>query len=135
MNFYTFRTVPLSIIRSVSLYTQKWYTSWRFAESLQAGSGWNSVPSWSCLQAPGILIHAVFDLQLLRKQYDTLRRRRLSRFCIRTIFLFQSSYFVRSVSYRSMMVLLYLKKILLLPCVILERNLKIPNYMKDFIHV
>jgi len=33
-----FRTVPLSIIRSFSLYTQKWYMSYRFADSLQAGS-------------------------------------------------------------------------------------------------
>jgi len=33
-----FRTVPLSIIRSSSLYTQQWYKSYRFADSLQAGS-------------------------------------------------------------------------------------------------
>ena len=32
-----FRTVPLSIIRSFSLYTQQWYMSY----SLWAGSGWN----------------------------------------------------------------------------------------------
>jgi len=29
-----FRTVPLSIIRSFSLYTQQWYMSYRFADSL-----------------------------------------------------------------------------------------------------
>ena len=34
------RTVPLSIIMSFSLYTQQWYTSYRFADSLRAGSGW-----------------------------------------------------------------------------------------------
>jgi len=28
-----FRTVPLSIIRSFSLYTQQWYMSYRFADS------------------------------------------------------------------------------------------------------
>jgi len=39
-----FRTVPLSIIRSFSLYTQQWYVSY----SLRAGSG---RPSWSCSQA------------------------------------------------------------------------------------
>ena len=38
---YMFRTVPLSIIRSFSLYTQQWYMSYSFADSLQAGSGWN----------------------------------------------------------------------------------------------
>jgi len=30
---YMFRTVPLSIIRSFSLYTQQWYMSYRFADS------------------------------------------------------------------------------------------------------
>jgi len=44
-----FRTVPLPIIRSFSLYTQQWYMSYRFTDSLRAGSGWNS--SWSCSQA------------------------------------------------------------------------------------
>ena len=71
-----FRTVPLSIIRSFSLYTQQWYMPYRFADSLRAGSGRSSVirtefrpehdiyewhipllcvqwkvPSWSCSQA------------------------------------------------------------------------------------
>ena len=32
IKLYMFRTVPLSIIRSFSLYTQKWYMSYRFAE-------------------------------------------------------------------------------------------------------
>jgi len=36
-----FRTVPLSIIRSFSLYTQQWFTSYRCADSLRAGSGRN----------------------------------------------------------------------------------------------
>jgi hypothetical protein len=44
MKLYMFRTVPLSIIRSYSLYTQQWYMSYRFVDR----SGWNSVPSWSC---------------------------------------------------------------------------------------
>ena len=29
---YMFRTVPMSIIRSFSLYTQQWYMSYRFAD-------------------------------------------------------------------------------------------------------
>jgi len=41
MKLYIFRTVPLSIIRSFSLYTQQWYMSYRFADSLRAGSGCN----------------------------------------------------------------------------------------------
>jgi len=31
-----FRTFPLSIIRSSSLYTQQWYVSYRFGDSLLA---------------------------------------------------------------------------------------------------
>ena len=43
MKLYMFRTVPLSIMRSFSLYTQQWYTSmsYKFTDSLRAGSGWN----------------------------------------------------------------------------------------------
>jgi len=41
IKLYMFQTVPLSIIRSFSLYTQQWYMSYRFADSLRAGSGWN----------------------------------------------------------------------------------------------
>jgi len=37
-----FRAVPLSIIRSFSVYTQQWYMSYRFADCLRAGSEWNS---------------------------------------------------------------------------------------------
>jgi hypothetical protein len=36
-----FRTVPVSIIRSYSRYTQQWYMSYRFVDSFRAGSGWN----------------------------------------------------------------------------------------------
>jgi len=42
-----FQTVPLPIIRSFPLYAQQWYRSYRFADSLWAGS----VPSWSQSQA------------------------------------------------------------------------------------
>jgi hypothetical protein len=42
MKLYMFRTVPVSsIIRSFSLYTQQWYMSYSFADSLRAGSGFN----------------------------------------------------------------------------------------------
>ena len=33
-----FRTVPLSIIRSFSLYTQQWYMSYSSADSFRAGA-------------------------------------------------------------------------------------------------
>ena len=38
MKLYMFRTVPLSIIRSFSLYTQQWHMSYRYADSLRAGA-------------------------------------------------------------------------------------------------
>ena len=43
-----FRTVPLSIIKSFSLYTQQWYMSYRFADSLRAGSGWTCFGQFLC---------------------------------------------------------------------------------------
>ena len=36
IKLYMFRRIPLSIIRSFSLYTQQWYMSYRFADSLLA---------------------------------------------------------------------------------------------------
>jgi len=54
IKLYMFLKVPLSIIRSFSLYTQQWYVSYRFADSLRAGSGRSWVPSWSCWQAVSI---------------------------------------------------------------------------------
>ena len=45
-----FLTVPLSIIRSSLLYTQQWYMSYRFADSLRAGLG-RGCPDPARLQA------------------------------------------------------------------------------------
>ena len=61
-----FRTVPLSIIRRFPLYTQQWYVSYRFADSLRAGSGWNCVPSWSWSQA---VSKTVWHIRLLYVQW------------------------------------------------------------------
>jgi hypothetical protein len=36
---YEFRTCPLSIIRSYSLYTQQWYVPYSFVDSFRAASG------------------------------------------------------------------------------------------------
>jgi len=41
IKLYMFQTVPLSIITGFSLYTQQWCMSYRYADSLRAGSGWN----------------------------------------------------------------------------------------------
>jgi len=38
MKLYKFRTVPLYIISSFSLYTQQWYMSYRYADSFGAGA-------------------------------------------------------------------------------------------------
>jgi len=60
MKLYMFRTVPLSIIRSFSLYTQQWYMSYRFADSLRAG--------WSSSQA---VSKPVWQIPLLCVQWKT----------------------------------------------------------------
>jgi len=57
-----FRTVLLSIIRSLSLYTQQWYMSYRFADRLRG------VPSWSCSQA---VSKPVWHIPLLCVQWKT----------------------------------------------------------------
>ena len=46
-----FRTVPLSIIRSFSLYTQQWYMSYRLQLQLASRIRTEPVPSRSCSQA------------------------------------------------------------------------------------
>ena len=42
-----FRTVPLSITRNLSLYTQQRYMSYRFADSLLASCQQTPTPSWN----------------------------------------------------------------------------------------
>jgi len=46
IKLHIFQTVPLSIIRSIVLYTQQWCMSYRFADSLRAGSQAVSKPVW-----------------------------------------------------------------------------------------
>jgi len=43
-----FRIVPLSNIRSFSLYTQQWYMSYGVADSLRVGS-WSQAVSKTCM--------------------------------------------------------------------------------------
>ena len=49
MKLCMFRTVPLSIIRSFSLYAQQWYMSYRFVDSLRAGSGCSVLNLQTCM--------------------------------------------------------------------------------------
>jgi len=64
VKFYMFRTVPLSIIRSFSLYTQQWYISYRFADNLRAGTGWNILILFArCQQTCMIYTIAVFTVK------------------------------------------------------------------------
>jgi hypothetical protein len=59
-----FRKVPLSIIRSFSLYTWQWFMSYRFADSFRTGSEW--VPSWPRSQA---VSKSVWHIRLLCVQW------------------------------------------------------------------
>jgi hypothetical protein len=75
---YMFRTVPLSIVSSFSLYTQQWYMSYTFAESLRAGSGWNCssvlIHLASCLQNSYDIYHCcVYSEELLMTDKETVR--------------------------------------------------------------
>ena len=73
IKLYMFRTVPLSIIRSSSLYTQQWYMSYRFADSLRAGSGQN----WFCpdpaRKLSAGLVCYVYSARLLMMDRGTVR--------------------------------------------------------------
>jgi hypothetical protein len=62
---YMFRTVPLPIIRSISLYTQQWYVSYMFSDCLQAGSGWNIL-----IRLQAVSKH-VWHIPLLCVQWNT----------------------------------------------------------------
>jgi len=64
---YMFRTVPLSTISSFSMYTQQWYMSYRFTDSLRAGSRRNGT-SWSRSQA---VSKPVWHIQLLCVHWKT----------------------------------------------------------------
>jgi len=62
-----FRTVPLSIIRGFSLYTQQWYMSYRFCWQL-ASRIRTELPSWCCSQAVN---KPVWHIPLLCVQWKT----------------------------------------------------------------
>jgi len=74
MKLYMFRTVPLYINRSFSLYTQQWYMSYRFADSLQAGSGWNIlILLANCQQHPDRKLSAnLYDIYHCCVYYEKL---------------------------------------------------------------
>ena len=65
MKLYMFRTVPLSIIRSFSLYTQQWYMSYSFADSLRAGSEFHPYPARK-------LSTKLYDIRGLLEKYPTV---------------------------------------------------------------
>jgi hypothetical protein len=65
---YMFRTVPLSIIMSYSLYTQQRYMSYRFVDSFRsAGSGWNCS---SILICPISVYKPVWYIQFLCARWE-----------------------------------------------------------------
>jgi hypothetical protein len=77
IKLYMFLTVPLSIIRSFWLYTQQWYTSYRFAESLRTGSGWNCssiLILFACCQQICMTYHCcMYSEKLLMMESGTVR--------------------------------------------------------------
>ena len=75
IKLYMFRTVPLSTIRSFSLYTLQWYMSYRFADSLRAGSGRRS---WSCCVYSENLL--MMDRKNCPKHVEFYSKNKLARF-------------------------------------------------------
>jgi len=65
--------VPLSIIRSFSLYTQQWYMSYRFADNLRAGSGWNCSSSVHHQEFFTVHTAMVYVIQVCRQLASRIR--------------------------------------------------------------
>jgi hypothetical protein len=82
IKLYMFRTVSLSIIRSFSLYTQQWRMSYRFADNLRAGSGWNF---------SSILI-LIPDQRNYPKHVEFYSKKKLRNLCIWLILLQETRY-------------------------------------------
>jgi len=59
-----FRAVSVSIIRSLALYKQQWYMSYRFADSLLASSQQNLYDIYHC---------CVYSEKLLMMDTETVR--------------------------------------------------------------
>jgi len=64
IKLYMLRIVLLSIIRSFSLYTQQWYMSYRFADSLRSASRQQNCMTYNT---------AVFSEKLLMMDTGTVR--------------------------------------------------------------
>ena len=82
-----FRTVPLSIIRILALYTQQWYMSYRFADSLRAGSGrYHPDPArklydiYHCCVYSGKLL--MMDRGIVRNMQNFIQKINLRNYCI-----------------------------------------------------
>jgi hypothetical protein len=74
MKVYMLGTVAPSIIRSSSMYTQQWYISYRFADSLRAGSGWNPASVvFHCTHSNGIY-HTVLQTACEQDQVGILHQ-------------------------------------------------------------
>ena len=85
-----FRTVTLYIITSFSLYTQQWYMSYRFADSLRAESGQNQ----SCSQA---VSKSVWHTPLLCVHWRTPDDRQMN--CLKHVELYSTNKLVHLVGF------------------------------------
>ena len=56
MKLYMFRTVPLSIIRSFSLYIQQWYMLYKFADSCEQLSAYQYNIYHCCVYSEKLLM-------------------------------------------------------------------------------
>jgi len=72
-----FRTVPLSIIRSFSPYTQQWYMSYRFADSLLASS--QQICMYCCVYSAKLLM---MDRGTVRNMLSFIQKINFGNYCI-----------------------------------------------------
>ena len=81
IKFYMFRTVLLSIIWSFSLYTQQWYMSYRFADSLRAGSSQQTCMTYTycCVYNEKL---QVMDRGTVRNMQSFIPKINLGNYCI-----------------------------------------------------
>jgi hypothetical protein len=69
-----FRKVPLSIIRSLALYTQQWYMSYRFVDSLLASSQHNLM--YCCVYSARYLM---MDRGNVRNMYSSIPKNKFEK--------------------------------------------------------
>jgi len=90
-----FRKVPLSIIRSLALYTQQWYMSYRFVDSLLASSQHNLM--YCCVYSAR---HLMMDRGNVRNMYSSIPKNKFEKLVYLVGFIIRIYHDARSSEYQ-----------------------------------